>query len=253
MKRIIKTLKWFTIVLIILPVAASAAWAYAKGWPSNWHAADWTSIGALPPAVSDKPAMIRIYAARSGRWKGVFAVHHWIVVKPKGGAYNRYEVVGWGSPVRHNNYPPDGRWYSNPPQLVYDLRGAEAEKLIPKVAAAIDSYPWTSRGSYKVWPGPNSNTFVAHVLREVPKLKAEMHTAGIGKDFIGPGFTVRPVPSGTGWQVSWSGYLGAALALAEGLELHILGATVGLDFDDLAIKLPGIGRIGGKDVATIWK
>ncbi len=248
MKRILRTLKWFTIVLIILPIAASAAWGYARGWPSSWHTADWTSTDTLPPAASDKPAMIRIYAARSGRWKGVFAVHHWIVVKPRGADYNRFEVVGWGTPVRHNNYPPDGRWYSNPPQVVYDLRGAEAEKLIPKVAKAIDSYPWQNRGTYHVWPGPNSNTFVAHVLRKVPELKAEMHSAGVGKDFTGRGLMVRRVPSGTGWQVSYSGYLGVALAWAEGIELHFLGATSGIDFNDAAIKLPGIGRIGVGDL-----
>lgn len=249
MKRIFRTLKWFALLFIIAPIAASAAWGYAQGWPSSWRSADWSSTGTLPLAVSDNPAMIRIYAARSGRWKGVFAVHHWIVVKPQGGNYNRFEVVGWGSPVRHNNYPPDGRWYSNPPQVVYELRGPAAQKLIPKLSTAIDTYPWPDRGTYHVWPGPNSNTFVAHVLREVPELQAEMHSAGVGKDFNGPGFTIRPTPSGTGWQVSYAGYLGAAAAWAEGLELHFLGATIGIDFDDLAIKLPGIGRIGARDIA----
>ncbi len=248
MKPVYRTLKWFTILCIVLPVAASAAWGYAQGWPSSWRTADWSSTGTLPPAASGDDAMIRLYAARSGRWKGVFAVHHWIVVKPAGGNYHRFEVVGWGTPVRHNNYPPDARWYSNPPQVVYELRGAAADRLIPKLAAAIDRYPWQRHGSYQVWPGPNSNTFVAHVLREVPELGAEMHAAGVGKDFIGPGLAVRPTPSGTGWQISYSGYLGAAAAWAEGLELHFLGATIGIDFDDLAIKLPGIGRFGVFDL-----
>ncbi|MGI9465142.1 MAG: DUF3750 domain-containing protein, partial [Aestuariivirgaceae bacterium] len=228
------------------------AWGYAQGWPSSCRTADWSSTGALPKAVSDNPAMIRIYAARSGRWKGIFAVHHWIVVKPEGGRYNRYEVVGWGSPVRHNNYPPDGRWYSNLPQVVYELRGQAASKLIPEIVDAIDAYPWHQRGSYHVWPGPNSNTFVAHVLRSVPELRAEMHSAGVGKDFIGPGLALQPTPSGTGWQVSYAGYFGAAAAWAEGLEMHFLGATIGIDFDDLAIKLPGLGRIGPRSLARAW-
>jgi hypothetical protein len=244
MKRGFSWLKWFTIVCIALPIAASSAWGYARGWPSNWRTADWSATGTLPPAASSRPAMIRIYAARSGRWKGILAVHHWMVLKPEGGNYNRYEVVGWGAPVRHNNYAADARWYSNDPKVVYELRGAQAKALIPKVMAAIDSYPWYDYGSYRVWPGPNSNTFVAHILRQVPELGAEMHTAGVGKDFVGPGLTIASTPSGTGWQISLAGYVGLAAAWAEGLELHFLGTTIGIDFDDFALKLPGIGRIG---------
>ena len=104
-----------------------------------------------------------------------------------GGAYNRYEVVGWGSPVRHNNYPPDGRWYSNPPQLVHELRGADGQKLIPKLADAIDSYPWQDYGTYQVWPGPNSNTFVAHVLREVPQVARRNAQCWCRQGFHRPG------------------------------------------------------------------
>ena len=244
MRRGLRWFKWFAVVCVMLPIAASAAWGYARGWPSSWRTADWTTTGTLPPAVANKPAMIRIYAARSGRWKGVLAVHHWIVVKPENGAYNRYEVVGWGTPVRHNNYAPDARWYSNDPIVVYELRGPRAEALIPQISAAVDSYPWQSYGSYKVWPGPNSNTFVAHVLRQVPELGAEMHVAGVGKDFTGTGFTWAKTPSGTGWQVSFAGYIGLAAAWAEGLELHFLGTTIGIDFDDYSLKLPGIGRVG---------
>ena len=187
--------------------------------------------------------MIRIYAARSGRWKGVFAVHHWIVVKPRGADYNRFEVVGWGTPVRHNNYPPDGRWYSNPPQVVYDLRGAEAEKLIPKVAKAIDSYPWQNRGTYHVWPGPNSNTFTAFVARRVPELGLELPPTAVGKDYLGGDTFFGPSPSGSGYQVSLFGLAGALAGVEEGLEVHLLGLTFGVDPLDLAVKIPGLGRL----------
>jgi hypothetical protein len=52
------------------------------------------------------------------------------------------------------------------------------------------------------------------------------------------------MPSGTGFQISYSGFIGAGMSRREGLELHFLGATIGVDFDDLAIKLPAIGKIG---------
>ncbi len=245
MSWLLKKLWWFVLVLIILPVAAGSAWSYAKGWPSGWNSADWSSSHTIPDPRTDRPAMIRIYAARSGRWKGIFAVHHWIVVKRQGSLhYDRYEVVGWGRPVRLNNYAPDARWYSNPPQIVHELRGAQADALIGKVEQAVASYQWQRYGSYHVWPGPNSNTFVAHVLRSVPELGAEMLPTGIGKDFIKPGLAFANMPSGTGWQVSLWGLAGAGLSLREGLELHVLGATIGIDPDDLAVKLPALGKIG---------
>jgi hypothetical protein len=43
---------------------------------------------------------------------------------------------------------------------------------------------------------------------------------------------------------SLNGFFGATLALAEGLEIHVAGGTIGVDPDDLAIKLPAFGKLG---------
>ena len=40
------------------------------------------------------------------------------------------------------------------------------------------------------------------------------------------------------------GLVGLSLAREEGLELNLLGLTFGFDPLDLALKLPGIGRLG---------
>jgi hypothetical protein len=37
------------------------------------------------------------------------------------------------------------------------------------------------------------------------------------------------------------GLVGATLARAEGLELSLLGLSVGLDLDDRRLRLPGVG------------
>ena len=77
-------------------------------------------------------------AARTGGLKGIVSVHTWLVLKHAGAAaYDRYDVVGWGDPVRRNSRPADGRWYSNAPLVIYELKGDEAERLLPKVEAAI--------------------------------------------------------------------------------------------------------------------
>ena len=244
-RRLFNFMASFIVVLIVMPIAAGTALTYSKGWPGNWRSADWSSSGLLPAATSNDEAVVYVMAARSGRWKGIFAVHHWLVLKAQGAAsYERYEVVGWGTPVRRDNYPADGRWYSSDPEIVHEVRGSAAQTLIPKVRRAVADYPWREYGDYIVWPGPNSNSFVAHIARAVPELGAELDPTGIGKDWLGPGWQTGPMPSGTGWQVSLHGLFGAGASWREGLELHFLGATIGIDFDRPAIKLPALGRIG---------
>ena len=51
-------------------------------------------------------------------------------------------------------------------------------------------------------------------------------------------------PSGTGYQLSLFGALGVLVARTEGLELNILGLSLGIDFARPGVMLPGIGRLG---------
>ncbi len=162
--------RWKTIVLSILalfllPIAARAALYAYEGGSGSWRTADWSSTGSLPAAQAEPEARVLIMSGLTGGWKGVFSVHSWVVFKPQNGKeWRRYDVVGWGDPVRANFRDPDGRWYGNMPQVVLDLRGEAATKAIPKIEAAVKEYKYASAGDYRIWPGPNSNTFVATVL-----------------------------------------------------------------------------------------
>ncbi len=66
----------------------------------------------------------------------------------------------------------------------------------------------------------------------------------IGKDYLGRTTFVAKSPSGTGFQVSVFGVLGLLAAVEEGFEINLLGLTLGIDPLGLALKLPGIGRLG---------
>jgi hypothetical protein len=103
----------------------------------------------------------------------------------------------------------------------------------------VQRYPWPDR--YRAWPGPNSNTFVAWVARDVPGLGLDLPPTAIGKDWLGPATWVAPAPSGTGWQVSLWGLAGATLAREEGLEVQLLGLAFGVDVNDARLRLPGWG------------
>jgi hypothetical protein len=242
--KVLQRLVLAGVVLVAAPIAFFGTYQYAKGWPQSWNAADWSATGTAPDPATETQAVIRIYAARTGRWKSIFAVHTWIAVKPENAPnWTRYDVVGWGKPLRRNAYPVDGKWYSNHPRVIYELKGDAATRLIPNIEAQISTYRYAQRGDYSTWPGPNSNTFVATIVRSVPGLDAELPATAIGKDFLGSGFTASQMPSKTGWQASWNGIIGAGLSWREGLEFHVLGTTLGIDPMHLAIKLPGIGRI----------
>jgi hypothetical protein len=162
-------------------------------------------------------------------------------------AFERYEVVGWGvgrgaPAIRRNMRPIDGFWAGNPPRVVLDRRGPEVEALIDQIDAAIASYPFPDQ--YRTWPGPNSNTFVAHIGREVPALGLDMPALAVGKDYLGNGGLLGRTPSGSGFQVSLLGLLGMSIGRIEGLEINLLGLTIGIDPLGLALKLPGVGRLG---------
>lgn len=233
------------LLLFALPLGAHALVKWqTSDFSRSWRSADWSSTGTLPPAAQNPDAMVRIYAARVGRWRSIFAVHSWIVLKEPGGAYERYDKVGWGSPIRRNSYAPDGRWYGNEPSVIFEARGEEAQALLPKLRAAIDAYPYAGYGDYRVWPGPNSNSFVASVLAAVPEAGVALPPTAIGKDFPMDGRWIDLAPSRTGVRLSLGGYAGLTLAWVEGLEINILGAVAGLDLRRPGIKLPGFGRIG---------
>ncbi|MGQ0484722.1 MAG: DUF3750 domain-containing protein [Hyphomicrobiales bacterium] len=250
MRSLVRGVVWFVVVLVVLPVAAGAVMAYGRGWPESWRTANWSSSGLLLEASAAPTARVLILAARTGNWKSIFAEHLSIVLKPEGAAaWTRYDVVGWGSPVRRNAFAAYAFWYGNRPYVVFELEGAEAARLIPEIEETIGRYLYTARGSYAVWPGPNSNSFVAWVVRNTGGFETELPPAAVGKDYLGPGFSVADAPSGTGYTVSFAGIAGLTAAWREGLEINLGGAIVGIDADDLAVKLPSLGTLILRDLA----
>jgi hypothetical protein len=207
--------------------------------------ADRSSAGVLPPAAANSEAVVRIYAARTVRWRGIVAVHSWIVFKEQGAErYSRYDYTAWGEPIRVNGFVADGRWFGQMPETVFSADGAAAALLIPKIRGAIAAYKYRNLGDYRAWPGPNSNTFVAAIIDAVPEMKAVLPPTAIGKDFPYDGDWLGRTASGTGWRATLGGYLGITVGWLEGIELNILGAVLGIDVRRPAIKIPGIGRLG---------
>ena len=233
------------LLLLVVPIGASAVKYWFGDRSVNWQSADRSSAGLLPQPSAHPEAMVRVFAARTVRWRGIFAVHSWVVFKEKGASrYTRYDYTAWGEPIRVNGFAADGRWFGDMPEALAAANGEAAERMIPKIRSAIEGYKLRAYGDYRAWPGPNSNTFVAAVLASVPELKIALPPTAIGKDYPWSGDAFGWTPSGTGLRATLGGYLGLTVGWIEGIEINLLGAVFGIDIRRPALKLPGIGRLG---------
>ena len=241
-----RRVKW---LLLLVPLLLLGL-AHADRDPDsigNWRGASRAPVGLAPDPAVTPEAVVQVYAARAVRWRGYFGVHTWIAAKPvKASAFTVYEVTGFrvrggGSAVTISQRVPDGRWFGSTPDLLADVRGAGVDPLIARIESAVAAYPYDH--TYRIWPGPNSNTFTAFVLRHVPELRVDLPAHAIGKDYLGARVFARS-PSGTGGQVNLFGALGLLVGIEEGIELNLLGLTFGVDPNDVALELPLVGTFG---------
>lgn len=203
----------------------------------------------MAPAPQEEPgALVQVYGARAYNWRGAFGIHTWIATKRRYATHYRvYQVIGWNlyrglSAVAVSRVEqPDLSWFNARPELLVEHRGPSVDTMIDRIEIAVSTYPYPYY--YRVWPGPNSNSFTAYVARQVPELRLDLPPTAIGKDYLAHGKLLDRTPSGSGWQISLFGLLGLGLAWEEGIELNVLGLSAGIDLDDLALRLPGVGRM----------
>jgi hypothetical protein len=243
----LRVVGWLVLLVALLLTGPLLTLAFGSAsMRGDWRTATHRATGLAPDPRAHPAAVVQVYASRTFGWRGAFAVHTWIAAKPANAErYTRYEVIGWyargggtGLTISDSGLP-DAEWYGAAPVLIGDLRGADAEAVIAKLPAAADRYAYTS---YSVWPGPNSNTFIAHLARQIPEMRLTLPVIAIGKDYLPLGQFVAPAPSGTGYQLSIGGLFGLTLARDEGIEINLLGLAAGIDFRRPALKLPGVGR-----------
>ena len=191
-------------------------------------------------------AVFEIYSARSARWRGVASVHTWLAMKRQHeSTFTRYEVIGWNaqnmpSTIVKTDGTSDDYWYGYRPEKIFELVGPAAEDVIDAVELEVSTYPYAK--TYKAWPGPNSNTFIAHIARKIPAIVVDLPPTAIGKDYV-DGFQLTVPPSNKGYQTNINGLFGVILSPEEGFEINIASAVYGIDINPSAIKLPAVGRL----------
>jgi hypothetical protein len=227
-------------VLLSGPLLLAACASFQDS--ASWRTADRSSARIAPTPEQEPRAVVQVYGARAYSWRGYFAVHTWISSKEAGAdQYYVHQVTGWRHyVVQSHPGEPDRAWYGSKPTLIADFRGEGAEKIIGQLGSVIERYPYPT--TYEAWPGPNSNTFVAWVIRQIPEMDVALPNHAIGKDYLGDDF-VAEVPGGSGYQFSPGGYFGLLAGVREGIELNLLGLSIGVNPLGLGIKLPGVGEL----------
>jgi hypothetical protein len=126
---------WFAF-LYFVPIAISAGLYYLDGKNVDWWSADPSSTGLLPSPVDHPEAVVRIFSARTVRWRGIVASHSWIVVKDRlAPTYQRFDYTAWGEPISVDRFAPDARWFGSKPDVVFSAAGERAAVMIPRIRA----------------------------------------------------------------------------------------------------------------------
>ena len=188
---------------------------------------------------------MHVLAGRTGRWKGIFAHHTWVVVKPKGGRYTRYDVVGWGRPVRIDAYAPDGRWFGDTPQIVAVLKSEAARARHSQNPLTPSRAILSPRRQQRRLAGSELEYFCGSHRSRGARIGggsvAHRDRQGLcGSGALRGDFT----PSRTGFQITLRGLMGVSIGWVEGVELNMLGLVAGIDMRRPALKIPGWGRVG---------
>jgi len=174
-------------------------------------------------------------------WYTRFAHHTWIDVKHGDEAHwMRVEVLDESSGAQAGAIPArtarmDTRWQRDV-RLLKLIRGERAQRIAAVIEELTQAQHELYRKSYRAWPGPNSNTLVADLAREIPELSLCFDPNAVGKDYAG-WFSAGATASKTGVRVD-TPPLGFAVGLHEGVELHFLGLTLGVSLVPPRLNLP---------------
>lgn len=123
--------------------------------------------------------------------------------------------------------------------MAAEFVGDDARRLLEVLRRPM-LYP--QHAEYLIWPGPNSNGYARWVLAEAG-VSVDLDPKMVGKDWFGTfGVSAGLTPTRTGVHIDALSF-GIAIGLLDGVELHFLGGTFGLDLWPPAIKTP-FGRLG---------
>jgi hypothetical protein len=211
-----------------------------------WLAVVWCAQGCiiakqtLKNPSADETTVVLMSGTLGHPMNGI-ARHPWFGVHKKGeNGWRIFEVGGGG----HEPDPTKNSPYGDP--ILHKVwRGKHAERAAACIEKVGPEVKRKIERDYVFYPGPNSNTFGDVVLRKC-KLSGALPSTSVGKDWRGL-FGAGLTSERTGVQLE-TPLVGVKVGLKEGVEIHLLGLSIGIDLWPPAIILPiGPGRFGFAD------
>ena len=246
-------MKWWLIIpgvwLVLTVIGPIYLWLSGQvRLDLDWRTAS-RATTHMAPLPSDHPqALVQLYTARAFNWRGLFATHTWLAVKSAHAKhYTIYQVIGWNlyrkqSVVSVTHGLPDREWFGAKPKVFAQISGSRAQRASEELKQAARAYPY--RDIYVVLPGPNSNTFIAELLRHCPACRMVMPGNAVGQYYLPKYHLFARTPSGTGVEIQLAGLVGVSVGYKEGFMLNVLGLSYGINPWQVSITLPGFGTMG---------
>lgn len=193
--------------------------------------------------------------------------HAYIVIR-ENKKWKKFHVKGPGSQrwnsertkrYRSSGFRKEAGYLNSSSPVLGIVTGKKATEAIKEIYGAIKDYrkgdpeketkygkkstmEKHSKNAYFPWPGPNSNSFVDYIGRNVAHLAFELSPQAVGKDYS-PYIHVGRTTTKTGIELE-TPVLGFQIGFNEGVELHLLQLTFGVSIFPPALKIPFIGRFG---------
>ncbi len=196
----------------------------------------------VPQADIDMVVVKSVRIPDSEPWYSRFASHTWIEVHQKGETeWQRIEANT--SPRIENIHPSianhNVRW-GRDVEIIAVFLLEDAATMIPPILSSAKHH--AEGFEYRAYPGPNSNTYVARILDDIPGMDVELPHNAVGKDYTTT-FHAGITNTRDGLHLDIP-FLGASLGYQQGAELHLIGLTAGFSLWPPALKIPFLPRIG---------
>lgn len=233
--------------------------------PSRHYSAPMSKLLAIPSALfplflcacqvvrpselpKDVPWLVAVKSAGLPAfmpWYSRFAEHTWIDIKcGSEEQWKRAEVLGRSKgatfvKITSTEARRDWRW-EEPVRIQEVIVGGSAQRIAEKISQVVNNWDPFYKGQYLAWPGPNSNTFIRDLVNELPELAVTFDHNALGKDYTWASAGLTPSRTGVHLD-TWP--MGVSAGLREGIELHLLQLTLGVNIWPPRLKLPFLPTI----------
>ena len=142
-RRPIKKTVLTILAIFLFPLAVHGALYSVQSRPQSYDRADWSSTGMLPAPGAEPEARLLIFTGRTGRWKGIFAVHSWVVFKAEVGSVTPHVCQVQGVWV-----PPDLRGRGLAARGMAAVAKISLASIAPVVTLYVNDYNAPARAAY---------------------------------------------------------------------------------------------------------